>query len=58
MSNGWSSLKSATEAWVLAAARDYGKILANPEHAYSDELDAEENLMSAIKALTEEESNK
>lgn len=52
----WISMTPAA-AWVIAAARDYGKLLADPNHAYSDELDAEENLMSAIKALIEEDNN-
>lgn len=53
--NGWSSLSTYEEACVLQAARIYGKLLCDPEHAYSDELEAEENLMQAIAKLVENE---
>lgn len=58
MADEFISVRSANEAWVLAAARDYAKVLSNPDHEYSEELDAEENLMSAIRALAGEESGK
>jgi hypothetical protein len=58
VSEGWYSIQYGEEILVLQAARQYGKILRDPEHDYGAELEAEEALMKAINALIEVEGIK
>jgi hypothetical protein len=58
VNEGWYSIQYVEEILVLNAARDYGKLLADPEHDYWAELEAEENLLRAINQLIQVESGK